>query len=141
MTLEIYIIIPMIVGLCGLTFFFGWFFNAKSSKNKLMSADEQARKIVTDAEKSALTLKKEKLLEVKDEWYKKKQEFDGEYQTKKNKLKAFEKQLLDKEEVLEKKLDVVGKKEKQNDKLDNDLKHKLRLASEKEEKIDEIIQV
>jgi ribonucrease Y len=139
MTLEIYIIIPMIVALCGLTFFFGWLFNAKSSKNKLMSADEQAGKIVADAEKSALTMKKEKLLEVKDEWYKKKQEFDSEYQTKKNKLKAFEKQLLDKEEVLEKKLDVVGKKEKQNDKLEIDLKQKFRIAAEKEEKIDEII--
>ena len=59
MTLEIYILLPLIVGLCGVTFFTGWYLNAKSTKNKLMSADEQAKKIIEDAEKSSLTLKKE----------------------------------------------------------------------------------
>jgi len=49
MTLEIYILIPLIVGLCAITFFGGWYLNSKSTKNKLMSADEQAKKIVEDA--------------------------------------------------------------------------------------------
>ena len=61
----------------------GWHLNTRATRNKLMTVDDQARKILADAEKSALTLKKEKLLEVKDEWYRKKQEFDTDYKTKK----------------------------------------------------------
>jgi ribonuclease Y len=139
MTLEIYILIPLIVALCGLTFFVGWYLNAKSTKNKLMSADEQAKKIIEDAEKSALTLKKEKLLEVKDEWYRKKQDFDSDYHSKKNKLKAFEKQLVDKEENLEKKLDQVTKKERSLDKTEKDYTHKINTLNSKEEKLDQLI--
>lgn len=139
MTLEIYILLPLIVVLCGLTFFVGWFLNAKSTKNKLMSADEQAKKIIEDAEKSALTLKKEKLLEVKDEWYRKKQDFDSDYQSKKNKLKAFEKQLVDKEENLEKKLDHVTKKERSLDKTEKDYNQKINTLSSKEDKLDQLL--
>ena len=139
MVLEIYILIPLFVILCGITFYFGWFVNSRATKNKLMSADEQAKKILDDAEKSALTLKKEKLLEVKDEWYRKKQEFDADYQTRKNKLKAFEKQLLDKDETLDKKLDSLGKKEKNVEKLEKDLVNKNNSQKEKEEKLENLI--
>lgn len=140
MVLEIYILLPLIVVLCGITFYAGWYLNAKSTKNKLMSADEQAKKILVDAEKSALTLKKEKLLEVKDEWYRKKQEFDSDYQSKKNKLKAYEKQLVDKEENLEKKLDQVTKKERSLDKLEKDYTQKTIVVKNKEEKLEQLIQ-
>ncbi|RPI12942.1 MAG: ribonuclease Y [Ignavibacteriae bacterium] len=140
MVLEIYILIPLFVVLSGITFYMGWILNAKTTKNKLMSADEQAKKIIEDAEKSALTLKKEKLLEVKDEWYRKKQEFDSDYNTRKNKLKAFEKQLLDKDETLEKKLDNLSKKEKSAEKLEKDFTNKLRQLSDKEEKLDQLTQ-
>lgn len=140
MVLEIYILIPLFVALCGITFYLGWFFNAKSTRNKLMSADEQARKILEDAEKSALTLKKEKLLEVKDEWYRKKQEFDSDYQSKKNKLKSFEKQLLDKEENLDKKIESLQRKEKNTEKLERDLNQKIQNIQSKEEKLENLLQ-
>jgi ribonuclease Y len=140
MVLEIYILIPLFVALCGITFYLGWFFNAKSTRNKLMSADEQAKKILDDAEKSALTLKKEKLLEVKDEWYRKKQEFDSDYQSKKNKLKSFEKQLLDKEENLDKKIESLQRKEKNTEKLERDLNQKIQNLQSKEEKLESMLQ-
>jgi len=140
MNLDIIILIPLIVILCGGTFFLGWLFNSKSTKNKLMSADEQARKIVEDAEKAGMTIKKEKLLEVKDEWYRKKQEFESDYHSKKNKLKAFEKQLLDKDENLEKKLDTQARKEKNVDKLEKDVINKIQILEDKEEKLDTLVQ-
>jgi len=140
MVLEIYILLPLIVVLCGITFYAGWYLNVKSTKSKLMSAEEQAKKIIDDAEKAALTLKKEKLLEVKDEWYRKKQEFDSDYQSKKNKLKAYEKQLVDKEENLEKKLDQATKKERSLEKLEKDYTQKTVVVKTKEEKLDHMIQ-
>ena len=139
MVLEIYILIPLFVVLCGITFYLGWYLNSRATKSKLMSAEEQAKKIIVDAEKSALTLKKEKLLEVKDEWYRKKQEFDSDYQTKKNKLKAFEKQLLDKDETLEKKIDGLAKKEKNVDRLEKELNQKHNSVDEKEQKLEHLI--
>lgn len=48
--LEIYILIPLIVGLCLLTFFVGWFMQAKSGKAKIYSAENIAKKLVSDAE-------------------------------------------------------------------------------------------
>jgi ribonuclease Y len=58
-------------------------------------------------------LKREKLLEVKDEWYRKKQEFDADANTKRNKLQGLEKQLDSREENIDRKLDLVSKKEKE----------------------------
>jgi ribonucrease Y len=136
---DIYILIPLIVVLCGATFFFGWYMQNKVTKGKIMSAEEQAKRIMADGEKAALNLKKEKLLEVRDEWYKKKQEFDTDYQAKKNKLKSFEKQLQDKEETVSKRIDETAKKEKTITKLENDFSSKITQLTEKETKLDTLI--
>jgi len=139
MVLEIYFLIPLFVILCAITFYLGWFFNNKSAKSKLMTVEEQAKRILSDADKTALNLKKEKLLEVKDEWYRKKQEFDADYQSKKNKQRLFEKQLQDKEENLTKKIDSFTKKEKNIDKLENDWNKKLETVSDKETRLEVLI--
>jgi flagellar basal body-associated protein FliL len=57
MVLEIYILLPLIVVLCGITFYAGWFLNAKATKSKLMSAEDQAKKIWT-MRKKPFTLKR-----------------------------------------------------------------------------------
>ncbi|MCI0449342.1 MAG: ribonuclease Y [Chlorobi bacterium] len=137
---EIYVLIPLIVILCAATFYLGWFMQNKVTKSKIMSADEQAKRIISEGEKAALNLKKEKLLEVRDEWYKKKQEFDNDVQTRKNKLKSFEKQLQDKEELLSKRMDEYAKKDKNAQKLENELNSKVTVLEEKEKKLENLIQ-
>jgi ribonucrease Y len=109
--MEAYLLI--IIGACigGGAFFFGWFLNGRSGQNKVMSADERAKKILEGAEKEAETLKKEKLLEVKDEWYQKKKDFEQESQGRRNKLQAYEKQIANREENVERKLDLLNRKE------------------------------
>ncbi len=136
---EIYVLIPLIVILCAATFYLGWTLQVKVTKGKINSAEEQSKRIIADGEKAALNIKKEKLLEVRDEWYKKKQEFDSEYQSKKNKQKSFEKQLQDKEEGLSKRIDEYAKKEKLINKLENDFNTKITSVSEKESKLDCLI--
>ncbi len=137
---EIYVLIPLIVILCAATFYLGWYLQNKVTKGKINSAEEQAKRIIADGEKAALNTKKEKLLEVRDEWYKKKQEFDQDYQSKKNKLKSFEKQLQDKEESVSKRIDEYAKKEKNINRLENDFNSKIKNVSEKENKLDNLIQ-
>ena len=89
---DLYILLPMTVVLTGVAFAIGWYVNNKSGQNKIASAEQRAKDILADAERDANNLKKEKLIEVKDEWYKKKQEFEHEVNTKRNKSQAFEKQ-------------------------------------------------
>jgi ribonuclease Y len=112
MVVEIYILIPMVVVLVGASFAIGWFVNNRVGQNKIASAEERSKKILADAEKEANNIKKEKLLEVKDEWYKKKQEYEHDSNSKRNKLQAFEKQLSSREENLERKVELVNKKDR-----------------------------
>ena len=95
------------------SFFAGWFIYSKIGKNKVSSAEEQAKKILLDAERDAAAIQKEKMLEVKDEWYKKKHEFENEANQKRNKLQAYEKQLDSREENIDRKVDILNTKEKE----------------------------
>lgn len=110
--MDLYILIPLIVFLCVTLFFLGWMLNSQVGKSSISSSEERAKKIIQDAEKESVNIKREKLLEVKDEWYKKKQNFDQEVSQKKNQLQNYEKQIKTREDSLEKKLEVYTKKEK-----------------------------
>ncbi|HET56549.1 MAG TPA: ribonuclease Y [Ignavibacteria bacterium] len=112
MVVELIHIIALAVALI-IGFFIGWFIQTKVAVNTVKNAKEIAKKIAEDAEKESKHLKREKLLEVKDEWLKKKQEFDNEVNSKKQKLSNFEKQLEKREENLEKKIEVITSKEKE----------------------------
>lgn len=110
MDLQLFILGPV---MSAVAFFFGWFINNRLGKNKINSAEEQAKKILADAERDAAAIQKEKLLEVKDEWYKKKHEFANEANQKRNKLQAYEKQLDSREENIDRKVELLNKKEKE----------------------------
>ena len=119
--MELIIIIPMIVILVVLFFYLGWWFNSRVGKKSIASAEERSKLIIQDAQKESSNLKREKLLEVKDEWYKKKVEFDTEVNQKRQKIANLEKQIQAREENSERKFDLVLKKEKDNRKLEKDL--------------------
>lgn len=119
--MELIIVIPMVVVLMVLFFYLGWWFNSRVGKKSIVSAEERSKLIIQDAQKEANNLKREKLLEVKDEWYKKKVEFDAEINQKRQKLANLEKQIQAREENSEKKFDLVLKKEKENRRLEKEL--------------------
>jgi ribonucrease Y len=116
--MDLIIIIPMVVVLIVLFFALGWILNSKVGKKSIVAAEEKAETIIQDAKKEAANLKREKLLEVKDEWYKKKIEFDTEINQKKQKLSNLEKQIQQREESSEKKFELVLQKEKDLRKLE-----------------------
>ncbi|MBE0551493.1 MAG: ribonuclease Y [Ignavibacterium sp.] len=119
--MDLIIIIPMVVVLIVLFFYLGWMFNSKVGKKSITAAEEKAEQLIQDAKKETANLKREKLLEVKDEWYKKKIEFDTEVNQKKQKLSNLEKQIQQREENSEKKFDLVLQKEKEIRKLEKQL--------------------
>ena len=111
--MQFVIVISIVVVSCGVAFYLGWYLNAKAGQNKVSTAREMAKKVLADAEKEADTLKREKLLEVKDEWYQKKKDFDADVQSKRSKLQAQEKTLEVREENIDRKVELLGKKEKE----------------------------
>lgn len=118
---NIVLIIIIDAILVALFFYLGWYFNSKVGKKSILSAEKRAEQIIADAQKEANAIKKEKLLEVKDEWYKKKVEFDNEVNQKRQKISNAEKQLSAREENVEKKYDLILQKEKDIRKLEKEL--------------------
>ncbi len=120
-------------------FVLGWILNSKMGKSSLARANQDAKKIIEDAEKEAKNLKREKLLEVKDEWLKKKQEFDNEVNTRRQKLANYEKNLDSREENLEKKFDVVVQKEKANRELEQKLNRQREILDRKSAELERLL--
>ena len=120
-------------------FYVGWKFNSVVGKNNIVRAEEEAKRILEDAEKDAKNLKKEKLLEVKDEWFKKKQEFDVEINSKKQKLQNYEKKLESREDNIEKKYDLVINKERENKQIEKKIVEKESLIDQKKAELDKLI--
>jgi len=137
---ELATIIPAIVGIIGLGFAAGWYLNVWLGKNKIAGAEERAKRILEDSERDANALKREKLLEVKDEWYKKKKEFDSDIQSKRSKLQSFEKQLLSREENIDKKLDLLGKKERNVQSLEEELRERQKRMDERTQELSRLIE-
>lgn len=94
-------------------FLAGWLINSKVGQSGVRASEERKKLILDEAEKEANNIKREKLLEVKEEWHRKKQEFDAESNQRKLKHQTIEKNLQQKEENLDKKNENLNKKEKE----------------------------
>ncbi|HTX98843.1 MAG TPA: ribonuclease Y [Bacteroidota bacterium] len=117
----------------------GWLSNARNGQNKITSAKEVARKIIDDAAKEADTLKREKLLEVKDEWYQKKKEFDTDVQSKRTKLQAQEKALEIREENIDRKVELLGKKEREQVNFKRQIEERARFVEQRQSELDRLL--
>jgi ribonuclease Y len=129
----------IVVAIFVIAFFVGWLVSSKISKNKISKANEIAEGIISDAEKESKNLKREKLLEVKDEWLKKKQEFDNEVNTRRQKLLTYEKKIESRELNLEKKYELVIEKEKQNKEADKQIARTQEILNRKLEESEKIL--
>jgi ribonuclease Y len=86
-------------------------YRKKIAEAEIGGAEEQARKILKDAEKQAESRKREVLLEAKEETHKARAEFDKEVKERRSDLQRQERRLQQKEETLDKKVDALEKKE------------------------------
>ncbi|MGE5431520.1 MAG: ribonuclease Y [Syntrophomonadaceae bacterium] len=119
--MDLMLLILLIAVVVVVMFYMGWLFNSKLGKKSIVSAEERAKHILSDAEKESNNIKREKLLEVKDEWLRKKQEFDSEINQKRQKVQNYEKQLSIREENIDKKYELIIKKEKDTKALEKDI--------------------
>ena len=108
---EINIIALSIVGFA-VGFVLAYFVGSRVGKAKIGEAEERKKLIIEEAGKEAAALKKEKLLEVKEEWHKNRQEFENETQDRRKQIKQLEQQMSQREESIENKLELITRKEK-----------------------------
>jgi len=92
----------------------GYFIRKQIAEAKIVSAEEAAKKIISDAEKHAETMKKEKVLEAKEEIHRLRSDLDKEIRDRRNEMQRMERRLMQKEESLDKKTDFVEKKEEEH---------------------------
>ena len=137
---QLLLVILILVVVIIVFFYLGWMINSRIGKKSIVTAEEQTKKILEDAEKDAKNTKREKLLEVKDEWYKKKTEFDKEVQQKRQKVSALEKQIQIREENSEKKFDLVLQKERENKKFEQELNEQRKQIEKKVGEINQLEQ-
>lgn len=135
---EMMIILLSVAGLLA-GFAIAYFAGNKAAAAKIAEAETRAKLILEEADLEGKNLKKEKMLEAKEEWHRRKQEFDNEANAKKNKIQASEKALKTREETVDSKLEVITKKEKQLQTLESDLGKKGKTLEEKIAKIDQLV--
>lgn len=117
-TFVICVIVAFLVGAV-IAFFLGVEYRRKSAEAVLGSAEEEAKRLISDAIKSSESKKKEAIVEAKDEIYKLKQEAEKELKERRSEVSRLERRIQQKEESVDRKLDNLEKKE---DNLQNKIK-------------------
>ena len=123
---AVIIILGLAVGLI-----VGYIINQKVSEAKVRDAKTIADGIIDNAEKESETMKKETLLEAKEEIHKLRTESERENKERRNELQKYERRVIQKEEVLDRKLQNLESKE-------STLSDKLKNVDKKEQEIDSI---
>lgn len=82
-----------------------------TAEARIGSAEEEARRIVAEAEEKGETKKKEAMIEAKEDIHRLRQELDRETKERRSELQRQERRVVQKEENLDHKLDSIEKKE------------------------------
>ncbi|WP_170007342.1 ribonuclease Y [Bacillus fonticola] len=130
----IFILLGLLVGIV-----VGYFVRKSVYEAKVTGAKHAADQIVEDAKREADSLKKESLLEAKDENHKLRTEAESDIRDRRNELQKQENRLLQKEENLDRKDDSLNKRELTLDKKEDSLNDRQQHIEEMESKVNEMV--
>ena len=116
MSLPLWVVIIIAVVVAAVCFFLGVQYRKKVAEREIMSAEEEAKRIINESIKSAESKKREALVEAKEEIHKNRSEYEREVKERRSELQKQERRLQQKEENLDKKMDAV---ERKSDTLNN----------------------
>jgi ribonuclease Y len=124
---------PSIVVVVGIVCFgIGYFIRKSLAEAKISSAEQAAALIVENARKDAEAIKKETILEAKDEAHRLRTEAEKDIRERRIEIQRLERRLLQKEESLDKKLESLERKEEK-------LTNKEKRIEETQEQINELL--
>ena len=91
-------------------FILGVVYRKKVAEAEIAGAEEEAKRILNDAIKSAESKKREALVEAKEEIHRNRTEFEKEEKSRRSELQKQERRLQQKEETLDRKTDALDRK-------------------------------
>lgn len=134
--LEItFILVGIIVGV-----FVGYLIHKFMMDAKVGGAKGTVEQILTNGKREAEALKKEALLEAKDENHKLRSEIEAELRERRNELQKQENRLMQREENLDRKDDSLNKRESMQERKDQSLHERQQHIEEMESKVEEMVQ-
>lgn len=127
------LIISLITGLVALAagIFAGKVIFAKNTAQKIEEAEQQARKIISDAKSNAENIKKERMLEAKEKFVQLKADHDREVNEKNRKIADSEGRIKQKEQTINQKLETLEKQTKENDSIKEHLNRQIEVVNQK----------
>ncbi len=139
MIYEIWMIFA-IVGCALLGALAGFFLRQRLFKNHQASSEMLSTRIVDEAKKEAETIKKEAIIQAKENLLKVKTEFEKEARERKGELENLEKKIRAKEESLDKRIDQLSLKEASVESRDKSLVGREAAFNEKQERLNRMIE-
>ena len=107
------IIIPVVVGLAALVIglLVGYILRKSIGEKTIGNAETKAKNMILDAEKNAENIRKEVVLEAKEEAQRQRNEAEKEIRERRNEISKAERRLNQKEDSIDRKLENIEKKE------------------------------
>ncbi len=129
----------MIVGAFGFTAL-GWLGAYLFSRTKIQSAREQAREIEAEAVRNAERIKQKKILQAKEDWFKRRDEQGEKLKARQRKIEQIEGELSSKEKKLAHRENELGQQESGLRSRERELEEKREALHTKEEKLRRVLQ-
>ncbi len=133
----LYIIIGLLLGI-GLGIVVGRYLLQKLFTSQEVAAQTKVKKILKDAENNAEILKKNKLLEAKENFLQLKSEHEQEVNTKNNGINQRENSLKQKEQSLNQKLENANRKDQELENSRKNLEKQTEAAVKKQEEVEQL---
>jgi len=139
MTIPYVILIAIAVIPAIISFFIGTWWKKLNDERHLASTKIMADRLMEEADRNAEAKKREAALEAKDHWYQAKSTFEAETKGRRKELEALSKKLTEREFNLERKADILSKKEREFTNRVKSLLTKERVVKQKEERLNELL--
>ncbi len=117
----------------------GWLVCARVQRSKLQITQTTAQQIIANAQQESEDLKKTALLEARDEWRSQRGPLEKEQENQKSALRNLENNLLEREQQLDRKVDVLESKERNQLKNEQELERREAAIVTTEEELQDLI--
>ena len=125
--------------LCAGFFSLGYWTFRKIAQGKMRDTETVVKKLVSDAEKEAENVRRSAELESKEKYYQARLNFERETEGKRKDLEQVQRTIHDREMNLDKKLEIVEKKEKEVSRMSEEVAVRERVVKSKDEKLTQLI--
>jgi len=117
----------------------GWLVSDRVRRGKMQNTQASARQIIANAQQEAEDLKKTALLEARDEWRRTRGPLEKEQESQKRTLRNLEANLIERDQQLDRKVDVLESKERSQIKSEQELERREAALATAETRVQDMV--